>query len=187
MTETIAVFGGSFNPPHVAHVLAVTFVLATAEVERVLVVPTFRHPFAKALAPYADRVHMCTLALGWLPNVEICQVEEQLGGDSLTLRTLEHLRAKYPDARLRLVMGADVVLETPKWFRFDEVCRLAPPLVLGRAGVAGAGAPPAFLPDISSTRVRALFARDAFDELASLVPRKVIAYARERRLYAAPA
>lgn len=186
MTETIAVFGGSFNPPHIAHVLAVTFVLATAEVDRVLVVPAFRHPFAKALAPYDERVRMCTLALGWLPNVEICRAEAQLGGDSLTLRTLEHLRATYPDARLRLVMGADVVLETPKWFRFDEVCRLAPPLVLGRAGVASAGAPPAFLPNVSSTQVRALFAKGAFEELESLVPRKVLAYAKDRRLYAAP-
>ena len=66
MSETIAIFGGSFNPPHVAHVLAAAYVLSTAEIDRLLVVPTFRHPFAKALASYEDRVAMCSLAMGWL-------------------------------------------------------------------------------------------------------------------------
>ena len=47
----VAVFGGSFNPPHVAHVLACALVLASEDVDRVLVVPTFQHPFAKELAP----------------------------------------------------------------------------------------------------------------------------------------
>jgi nicotinate-nucleotide adenylyltransferase len=185
VSETIAVFGGSFNPPHVAHVLAVSFVLATADVDRVLVVPTFQHPFAKALASYEDRVHMCTLAMGWLPRVEISRVEEELGGDSLTLRTLEHLHAKLPDARLRLVMGADLMLESSKWFRFDDVCKLAPPLVLGRASVTGVDAPRALLPNVSSTEVRALFARGAWSELEPLVPREVLAYAKAKGLYAA--
>jgi hypothetical protein len=109
---SIAIFGGSFNPPHVAHVLAVTFVLATAEVDRVLVVPTFQHPFAKALASYEDRVRMCTLAMGWLPRVEVSRVEEELGGESLTLRTLEHLHAQHPDWQMRLVIGADVLVDS---------------------------------------------------------------------------
>ena len=66
----VGVFGGSFNPPHLAHVLAVTVVLARFKVARVLVVPTYQHPFAKALASYEDRVKMCELAMGWLPRVE---------------------------------------------------------------------------------------------------------------------
>lgn len=188
MSETVAVFGGSFNPPHVAHVLAVAFVLSTAEVDRVLVVPTFRHPFAKSLAPYDDRVRMCALAMTWMPRVEVSRVEEELGGDSLTLRTVEHLQAKLPDARLRLVMGADILLESSKWYRWDEVTKIAPPLVLGRAGVSATTngpAPPALLPAVSSTEVRALFAKGAWDELASLVPREVLAYAREKGLYGA--
>ena len=61
---TTAIFGGSFNPPHLAHVLAVTVVRAREEVDRVLVIPTYQHPFAKSLAPYDDRVKMCELAMG---------------------------------------------------------------------------------------------------------------------------
>ena len=58
----VAIFGGSFNPPHVAHALAVVYALSVAPIDEVLVVPVFRHPFSKELAPFEDRVRMCELA-----------------------------------------------------------------------------------------------------------------------------
>jgi nicotinate-nucleotide adenylyltransferase len=183
--STIAIFGGSFNPPHVSHVLACTLVLSTANVDALWVIPTFRHPFAKSLAPFDDRVAMCKLALGWIPNVVVSRVEEELGGDSLTLHTLEAIKAKHPNDSLRLVMGADLLLEADKWFKFDEVKKLAPPLVIGRAGFDVADAPRVLLPEISSTEVRARIARRDFTSLESVVPRSVLAYVRERGLYGA--
>ncbi len=179
----VAVYGGSFNPPHLAHVLAVTVVLATEEIDRVVVIPTYKHPFAKALAPYDDRVEMCRLAMGWLPRVEVSRVEEALGGESRTLHTLEHLRDAHPEWSMRLVMGADLVLEAPRWFRFDAIRAIAPPLVVGRAGVEAAGAPVPVLPAISSTDVRAKVAGGKWEELARLVPRDVLALIRARTLY----
>ncbi len=113
----VAVFGGSFNPPHVAHVLACALVLAVEDVERVLVVPTFLHPFAKPLAPYEDRVAMCRLAFSSLPQVEVSRVEQQLGGESRTLRTLEHLAAAHDGWELRLIVGADILAEAPTLVR----------------------------------------------------------------------
>lgn len=178
-----AVFGGSFNPPHLAHVLALATVLARFDVERILVVPTYQHPFAKALAPYEDRVRMCELAMGFLPRVEISRVEEQLGGESRTLRTLEHLHAQHPSWSLRFVMGADLVVESAKWFGFERITALAPPIVLGRVGVSYDGAPPAVLPSISSTEVRAQIAAGRWDALEPLVPRGVLQHAREKGLY----
>ena len=181
---TVAIFGGSFNPPHLAHVLAVTVVLATDDVDRVLVIPTYQHPFAKPLAPYEDRVEMCARAMGWLPRVEISRVEEELGGESRTLRTLEHLRAVHPEWSMRLLMGADLLVEAPRWYRFDAVQAIAPPLIVGRMGVDTPGAPPPVLPAISSTEVRAKIAAGAWGELAHLVPRDVLALVRARKLYA---
>jgi len=179
----VAIFGGSFNPPHVGHLLATALVLATAPVDTVLVVPTYKHPFAKALAPYEDRVTMCTLALGWLPRVEISRVEEELGGESRTLRTLEHLGKAHPDWSMRLVMGSDTFAESSKWFRFDAVRELAPPIVLART-VPGEDPPPAvLLPAISSTDVRGLIAAGKWSELEKLVPGSVLAHVRERGLY----
>lgn len=183
----VAVFGGSFNPPHVAHVMACALVLSTHEVERVLVVPTFQHPFAKALAPYDDRVAMCELAMRPLHDVHVSRVEQELGGESRTLRTLQFLAAKHADWRLRLVIGADIVAETSKWFGFDVIAALAPPIVLGRAGFDARGAGPPLLPEVSSTAVRGAIAAGAWDEVVALVPRQVLGYVRGKGLYGAPA
>jgi nicotinate-nucleotide adenylyltransferase len=184
----VAVFGGSFNPPHTAHLAAAVLVLACHPIDRVLLVPAFQHPFAKALAPFEDRIRMCELAMGWLPGVEVTRVEQELGGEGKTLHTLEHLLALHPDWTLRLVMGADLVAESSKWYRFDRVRALAPPLLIGRAGVevhaSGLGPLPRFvLPPISSTEVRARIRAGAWEDLADMVPRAVLEHVRTRGLY----
>src|SRR5258708_2108766 len=183
----VAVFGGSFNPPHIAHVLACALVLSVEEADRLLVVPAYKHPFSKELAPYDDRVRMCELAMGWMPGVGISRIEEELGGESRTLRTLEHLASSHPDWRLRLVIGADIVSEAPRWFGFETIAKLAPLIVLGRAGVDAAGAGPPLLPDVSSTRVREVIGRGGWAEASGIVPGRVLAHVRERGLYGAPA
>jgi nicotinate-nucleotide adenylyltransferase len=183
----VALFGGSFNPPHLAHVLALSVILARFEVGRILVIPTFQHPFAKSLVPYEDRVTMCELAMGWLPKVEVSRVEEELGGESRTLRTIEHLKAKSPETPLRLVCGADIIVESAKWFGFDRIRELAPPIVLGRVGVEFEGAPPPILPELSSTEIRTLLGEGKHAELEPLMPKKVLDYIKERGLYSASA
>jgi nicotinate-nucleotide adenylyltransferase len=183
----VAVFGGSFNPPHVAHVLVPLLVRSTRDVDLVLVVPTFRHPFAKDLAPYDDRVRMCELAMSAARDVEVSRVEEELGGESRTLRTLEHLAAKRPEWRMRLVVGSDILAEAPRWFGFEAIQKLAPLIVLHRAGIDAPAAGKALLPDVSSTQVRGAIARGAWSEVEELVPRRVLSYIRDKRLYGAPA
>jgi len=179
----VGIFGGSFNPPHVGHVLAVALAFTQFEVGRVVVIPTFRHPFAKELVDYNDRIAMCERAMGWLPRVEISRIEEQLGGESRTLRTLEHLQDAHPDWSLRLIMGADLLAESSKWFGFERIAELAPPIVLGRVGVALSDMPPPVLPSISSTEVRAMLARGDVEAASAFVPRAVLAYIQEHALY----
>lgn len=179
----VAVFGGSFNPPHVAHVLAAVYVLSTEPVDEVLVVPVYRHPFSKELAPFEDRLEMCRLAFSWIPRVRVSPVERELGGESLTLRTLEHLRSTHPDWSMRLLLGADVIADLAKWHRFDRIAELAPPLFVGRAGVTIESAPEPMLPKISSTEVRDAIGRGESERVDKLVPREVLAYAAEHGLY----
>lgn len=197
----VGVFGGSFNPPHIAHVLAVVYALEVAPIDEVLVVPVFQHPFAKELAPFEDRMAMCQAAMGWIPGASISDVEQQLGGDSLTLRTLTHLSHEHPDWVLRLLVGADVLADLPKWHRFDKIAELAPPIVLGRAGVASEGgrsgalgmhaatsaaglrAPEPLLPRISSTEIRSAILRRDLDSVRPLLPARVLSYIEDHGLY----
>ena len=116
-------------------------------------------------------------------SVEVSRVEEELGGESRTLRTIEHLREKYPGKNLRFIMGADLVVESAKWYGFDKIATLAPPIVLGRVGVSYEGAPPSILPELSSTEIRAMVAAERWTELEALVPAHVLAHIRAHRLY----
>lgn len=179
----VALLGGSFNPPHVAHLMVAYWALATQPVDEVWLLPAYAHPFGKALAPFEDRVKMCELAARALRGVHVCTAERELEGDPLvgkTARTLEHLAAKHPAYRFSLVVGADVLPDTAKWYRWDRVRELAGLIVIGREGYPEVpGAP--VLPAISSTLVRERIGRG--EDVSGLVPRKVLEYVRERGLY----
>lgn len=181
--KTVAVFGGAFDPPHVAHVLAVTYALCVPAVDTVLVVPVYHHPFAKKLAPFEERFAMCVDAMGWLPGVVVSDVERRLGGESLTLRTIEHLAGEHPEWALRLLIGADALVDAPKWHRFDRITELAPPLLLGRLGVSHDQAPEPLLPLVSSSRIRDAIAAGRPEEVRHLVPKLVLDRVIERGLY----
>jgi nicotinate-nucleotide adenylyltransferase len=182
----VALLGGSFNPPHVAHLMAAYWTLATQGVREVWLMPSYRHPFGKDLAPFDDRLRMCELAARAVRGVAVCGAERELAGDPLvgrTARTLEHLTAKHPDHEFTLVVGADILPETGKWWRWDRVQELARVVVVGREGFPPvAGAPS--LPAVSSTEIRDRISRG--EDVSGLLPAKVLAYVRERGLYRAP-
>ncbi len=181
--RSIAILGGSFNPPHVAHLMAAYWTLATQDVSRVWLLPSYRHPFGKALAPWEDRVRMCELAARAVRGVEVCTAEADLRDDpkvGKTALTLEHLHEKHPSHAFSLVVGADIVGETGKWWRWERVKELARVIVVGREGYPHVDGAPS-LPAISSTEIRARLARG--EDVSALVPREVLEYAEARGLY----
>ena len=180
---TIAIFGGSFNPPHVAHQMVALYVLETQPVEELWFVPTYTHVFGKELAPYEHRVAMCELAAAALgPRVHTSRAEEELAqrpgfAGSRTLDLIEYLA---PRGELRLVVGSDILGETDKWYCWDEIVRRAPPIVVSRPGYPGGTG---IEIDVSATRVRQLLA--AHDPaVEALVPAAVLRYIAANRLYA---
>ena len=178
----IALLGGSFDPPHVAHAMAAWWALATQGVREVWLLPAYRHAFGKQLAPFQERVELCRLAIQALRGVHVCTAEAELADDPLcgrTARTLEHLVAKHPDRRFALLIGADILPDTAQWYRWDRVNELARVVVIGREGYPG-GAEPR-LPAVSSTVIRERLARG--EDVAGQVPRAVLARIRERGLY----
>jgi nicotinate-nucleotide adenylyltransferase len=175
----VAFFGGSFNPPHVAHQLVALYVLETTSIDELWLVPCWEHPFDKALAPYAHRLRMCELAVAPLgPRARASDIEGRLGQASRTLRTLKALRAEHPTHEFSLVIGADIEPELPAWYGSEELLRLFPRMVVGRAGFAGGGLA---MPAVSSTEVRARLARG--ESVREMVPRSVERYIAEHRLY----
>lgn len=181
----VALLGGSFNPPHLGHLLAVHFVRATQPVDEVWLVPSHRHPFGKPLADFEHRLRMCDLlareASGWL---KVSDAERDVPGDGRTVDLLEHLCARYPEHSFTVVIGSDLLSELPRWKDVARLERLARVLVVHRAGYPSPRAfgPP--LAPVSSTEVRERLTRG--EEPTELVPHAVLAYARQHGLYTPP-
>lgn len=192
-TLRVALFGGSFDPPHVGHQLACLYVLLTHPVDQVWMVPVFRHAFDKRSIDYAHRVAMCERAAAAIgPAVRVSTIEEELGGQSYTLLTVRALQKKYPEHEFSLVIGADLIKERERWYGWPELAQLVPFIVLGRGGVRSElrPLPPARdhlhaegveLPEVCSTAVRARLREGRLPE--GWVARDVLAYIREHGLY----
>ncbi len=177
----MGVLGGSFDPPHVAHVMLALLGLSVGGLSRVLVVPTFIHAFQKQLSPFAARVRMCELAFAPLEHVEVSTIEAELGGVSRTLRLVQALAKRHPDVQLRLLIGSDILAERARWQEFDKIVEIAPLMTAARAGFDTQDAPlGAVLPEVSSTALRNLLARG---ETSPLVPAAVCEYALAHGLY----
>ncbi len=175
-----AVFGGSFDPPHVGHVLVAAYVLAGHGIERVLVTPTAAHALGKKLSSFEDRVKMCELAFAPLRSIEVCTIERDLPAPSYTLHTLQALAKRHPDVQLRLLVGSDLQTETHAWHDFESITKLAPPLWIGRQGRTPLPGAPA-MPDISSSEVRRRIG--AGESTSGLLSPAVAEYIRDRALY----
>jgi nicotinate-nucleotide adenylyltransferase len=178
---TVGFYGGSFDPPHRGHLAVARWAVASGSLDRLLVTPVYEHPLGKhAGASFADRVAMCAIAFDSCPGAQISELERELGGTSRTLRSLETLAQRHPDVQLRLVIGADVLDETHRWHRWDDIVAIAPPLVAGRTGHdAGADSGPLF--DANSTALReALFRGERPREL---VDPRVLDYIDRHGLY----
>jgi nicotinate-nucleotide adenylyltransferase len=176
----VALFGGSFNPPHLGHLFAALYVLETRAVDELWFVPTFHHPFEKALAPFADRFEMCrSMAAALGPRVRVSDIEARLAGASRTLRTVERLRQEAPGTDFSLVIGGDLVGEVDAWYRAAELRALVDLIVVDRSP---SGSPHGLsMPAVSSTEIREALARG--EDISGRVSRSVLDYIASRGLY----
>ena len=182
----IGILGGSFNPPHLGHLLIATAVYAVEDIDHLWVIPTASHAFGKDLAPFSDRMRMCHLAFRHLAGgVAISDIEERLPKPSYTVNLLRVLHALRPGIQPVWIAGSDVLAELPRWKESEEVQRLAQFVVVPRQGYEGGGRLGIDLPELSSTDVRTTL-RGGKD-VTGLVDREVLAYIERRELYGATA
>lgn len=167
----IAIYGGSFNPPHLGHVEAARTVAAVLAPDRLLIVPASVPPH-KALAdgsPTAQqRLELCRLAFANIPGAEISEIELRREGKSYSYDTVRLLREENPDAQLTLVVGTDMLLSFEKWYQFRyllENCTLA---VLARGE-----------DDLDELRAAAAYLRESYDADVTVLPHEPIAISSE--------
>ena len=182
----VAVYGGSFNPPHVAHALVATALHLRGDVSEVWLLPVYRHAFEdtqrKKLAPYARRFGWCeALAAALGPWAAVSDAERRLPPPSYSIETLRYFAKEFPNKRFRLVVGADVLGETHAWRAWSSIVADFSPIVVGRQGhPAVLPAPSLAFPEVSSTALRA--ALRAGDDVGHWLPGVIAQDLRENGL-----
>ena len=134
----LGIFGGAFDPPHVAHRALVEAALEQMRLDRLHVVPTgqaWHKP--RDLSDARDRVAMAQLAFADLPSVRVDTREVDRSGPSYTVDTLREMRREFPDAELFLFIGQDQAQALPTWHAWEEVVALAIICVAARAEITG--------------------------------------------------
>jgi nicotinate-nucleotide adenylyltransferase len=141
--ERIGLFGGTFDPVHVGHLVAATWCRDALGLDRTLLVVA-NEPWQKVgtrrLSCAEDRYAVVQAAVEGVEGLEASRVEIDRGGPSYTADTVKQLRDEYPGATLFLVVGSDVATEMGTWQRVEEVVEAVELVVVDR-GSSGAQAP----------------------------------------------
>jgi nicotinate-nucleotide adenylyltransferase len=164
--ERLGVFGGTFDPPHVGHLVSAVNVRHELALDRVLMVVNnepWQKTGSRAVSPAEDRFGMVEAAVADVVGLEASRLEIEAGGPSYTADTLATLRAEEPTRELFVILGADAAAGILTWERWAEVRDLATIVVVERPGAHPATAPEGWrwtwveVPslDVSSTDLRA--------------------------------
>lgn len=194
--KRLGVFGGAFDPPHLAHRALAEVALAELQLDELRVLPTGQawHK-TRPLTPAHHRLAMAALAFADLPGLVLDDREIRRAGPSYTLDTLRELQAEQPRAELFLVMGKDQADALPSWHDWQEIVRLAIICVADRDVLTGKETkfvPPIEMAarfrklhmpamDISATGIRSRIA--SRQDVAPLVSGAVARYIEHHHLY----
>jgi nicotinate-nucleotide adenylyltransferase len=187
-----AIFGGTFDPIHTAHLVVAREAAETFALDRVLFIPAANPPLKDAGASYEDRYRMVELACASEPRFVPSRLEEgpnrsddTSNAKSYSIHTIE--RVKAANGEVFFIIGADAFAEIGKWYRWEEVVRSVEFIVVARPGHSFTIPPGAkvhrletvALP-VSSSEIRQALSRG---ESPVDVPAAVARYIRERGLY----
>jgi nicotinate-nucleotide adenylyltransferase len=190
--ERLGIFGGTFDPPHVGHLVTAVNVRHELDLDRVLLVVSnvpWQKVGTRAISPASARFAMVEAAVADVDGLEASRIELDAGGPSYTADTLATLRVEDPSRDLFVILGADAAAGVLTWERWEEVRDQATVVAVERPGAPVAGAPPGWrwiqveVPrlDVSSTdlRARAVDGRP----LDYLVTHEVADWIRDHGLY----
>lgn len=187
----IGIFGGSFDPVHLGHLILAEQCREQAGLDRVLFIPAPRPPHKQngTVAEFTDRVHMLRLALTGSPSFAIDTCEEDRPGRSYTVDTLRYLQQRDAGNDWHLILGSDSVRDLETWREPKSIATMCSLLIVQRPGAVVTSAPSYFrsqqivspLIDISSTAIRQKCQEGR--SIRFLVPEGVEEYIHSKALY----
>jgi nicotinate-nucleotide adenylyltransferase len=189
--QKIGLFGGSFDPVHLGHLLVAQAAVEELGLDKLFFIPAAQSPFKSEnkIAPAEIRLQLLRLALAGKTNCEIDEQEIRRGGVSFTIETLRAYAKKFPAAKLFYLIGVDNVAKLNEWREANELAKLAEFAVIPRPGEPAAEFPKPFrgkflkgFPiEISSSQIRARVRANL--PIENLVPPFVAEAIRAVQLY----
>ncbi len=191
--KSIGLYGGSFNPPHLGHLLLAETVREHSGLDTVVFIPSDIPPHKQRehLAPGEHRLAMVERAIAGNPRFECSDTEIRQGGTSYTIRTVNDFRERYPNSGLFLIIGIDNLIDFKSWKSQDELLEKTTLLVFDRPGFRRDDVPrdllrhahfvPTPLIGISSSDIRLRI--KGGKSIRYYVPDSVAEYIKENRLY----
>jgi nicotinate-nucleotide adenylyltransferase len=189
--ERIGLYGGSFDPVHLGHLLVAQAAREELKLDRIFFIPAAQSPFkpdAKP-TPATERLKMLRLALAGNSQAEVDDLEIKRGGVSYTIDTARDFARRFPNTKLFYLIGADHVATLPKWREANELAKLLEFLIIPRPGEIEVQIPAPFRGTylhgfplgVSSSQIRARV--KAGLPVENLVPPAVAEAIRNNRLY----
>lgn len=189
--QRIGIYGGSFDPVHLGHLLVAQAAMEELQLNRLFFVPAAQSPFKpeSAPAPATERMRLLRLALAGKTAWEVDEQEIKRGGTSFTIETVRDFSRRFPGAALFYLIGADNVSALTKWRDAPELARLAEFVAISRPGEPVSAFPAPFrgrtlqgFPfGVSSSQVRARVRSGL--TIDHLVPPTVAEAIRNQQLY----
>src|ERR1700722_2136162 len=137
MGRRVGVFGGTFDPIHVGHLVAAVNAKDALQLDRVLMVVAnvpWQKADLRAVSSAEDRLALVDAAVGDVPGLEASRLEIDRGGESYTADTLAELHHQAPDDELFLIVGWDAAGDLATWERHEEIQQVATLVVVNRPG-----------------------------------------------------
>jgi len=186
----IAVFGGSFNPPHVGHAQIAQALLAQKLADEVWFIPVGQHPLNKSIHDTQHRIKMLQLLLSDQPQMKVDLYETETQGVSYTWKTMCAFQLKYPQHSFSFILGSDNLVNFHKWYEYQALANGFPIYVYPRSGYPLEPLYSQMIPlknapivTTSSSEIRELLKHGK--EITQLVDPRIERYIKKNSLYAA--
>jgi len=196
MKKHIALYGGSFDPPHLGHIAVINALLNVKGIDEIWIIPTGDRVDKKHNASANDRKLMVSLMLSnifgdELPvRLDTVQLEEKIPG-STTMELIDYLKDKHPDCQFSFVIGSDLIDDIPKWKSAERLMRECSFLLVVRYGTKVPENLPGYITSIQNTQLfhatlSSTLIRQFTKEgkcIAGLVPPSVLRHIEKKNLY----
>ncbi|MTT32486.1 nicotinate-nucleotide adenylyltransferase [Terrilactibacillus sp. BCM23-1] len=123
--KRIGLLGGTFDPPHLGHLLIAQEALERCELDQIWFLPSYIPPHKnRKVTDSHHRIEMVRKAIHTNPSFQISLIEIERRGKSYTVDTLRQLKHAYPEYEFFFIIGADMIRDLPNWHKIDELCQL---------------------------------------------------------------